>query len=871
MRVSSLLKKLSALAVTSAMAVSMIPSIIGTAPVVAEHITPYEKYGDIRVSGVDIVDANGTPIQLRGMSTFGLQWDDGSWILNGDAFDALAYDWNCDIVRLAMYVSEGGYHDNPQLLLDRVEQGIQLATARGMYVLVDWHILNGDTHNPASEYCMEAGENLPAFADIKAAHPDYRGPQLFFAYLSAKYGDQGNVLFETANEPNGNGGASSWTEVLLPYHQSVVDAIRENDADQNANIVICGTEQWSQLVDAPIGNPVQDDAGQIMYTMHFYAGTHDKPDQDPYIMAMVDNARANGLPVFCTEWGTSEATGDGGPYINYSERWLDFLAERNISWCSWSLAQKNEISAACLNTTPVHPTDHNGDGYPDWTMDELSITGNYVRAKIRGEEAPVYTASAISLDFESNGDFGTFATEGANDGANQNITISPVTIGDNTVAKVNGTLTGGVWNNRLAFQGLGTVYGIYSDLSFDVIVANEDAASANITIKPIIQSPATSWWGDKAPDAAVTGFEDMGNGYSVAHMTYNIENMITGPKDALGHIILLTDSNVQIYLDNIGFEKASNGDISTQARIPDEPGTFQGMPFDFEEGGRQGWKPDGDSTATDNYLEITTVEITEGNHAMVMPAHLDPTNNEWEGGVRMSSPQGIMSYAESIAVNTFMMDLYLEADAATTGSVAIAVNPIPNGDGYWYGLGDYVIDFAAGEAVPGTNLLHYEISMPLSADGAYPFSQNVAIRNIILAFHNQGSDYDGNIYYDNIRFEFVPEIEVAVALDGLYGAVLGRAADEAGAEWWLDRFEAGRVDYNTMAYYFLTSEEYTAMDKSDEEFLMDCYAAILMRQPDEAGFEYWLNALQVKHISRDRVARYISQSVEAASVAHKIG
>ena len=84
--------------------------------------------------------------------------------------------------------------NDPAAGLARVEKGIRLATERGMYVLVDWHILSpGD---PTDTKYLDAGLDLPEYETIRAAHPEYTGPQLFFAYLSQKYGAQGNVLFE---------------------------------------------------------------------------------------------------------------------------------------------------------------------------------------------------------------------------------------------------------------------------------------------------------------------------------------------------------------------------------------------------------------------------------------------------------------------------------------------------------------------------------------------------------------------------------------------------------------------------------------------------------------------------------------------------
>jgi endoglucanase len=280
-----------------------------------------------------------------------------------------------------------------------------LANSRGLYIIVDWHILNpGD---PSDPIYLNAGLDLPLYKAIRKDHPDYTGPQLFFAYLSDKYGDLPNILFEIANEPNRNGREGNatvvWKEKLLPYSQKLVDAIRAYDGDgKKDNIVICGTDNWSQYVNAPVANPVKDKNGQIMYTMHFYAGTHDagKDGGSFWLRKKVLNALDGdlasgnaGIAVFCTEWGTSLASGDGGPFINYAERWLEFLDDNKISWCSWSLARKPEVSSSTVRNTSDHPTDTDGDGIKNWDWNtELSITGRFVRAKIRGDATPLYTA-----------------------------------------------------------------------------------------------------------------------------------------------------------------------------------------------------------------------------------------------------------------------------------------------------------------------------------------------------------------------------------------------------------------------------------------------------------------------------------------------
>ena len=54
-----------------------------------------------------------TMLMAAGMSTHGLQWFPG--IINNNAFAALSKDWDANVIRFAMYVTEGGYDSNPSI------------------------------------------------------------------------------------------------------------------------------------------------------------------------------------------------------------------------------------------------------------------------------------------------------------------------------------------------------------------------------------------------------------------------------------------------------------------------------------------------------------------------------------------------------------------------------------------------------------------------------------------------------------------------------------------------------------------------------------------------------------------------------------
>ena len=321
---------------------------------------PPVKHGRLQVIGNRICGGDGKPVQLRGISTAGLQWF--GEVVNNKAFVALAKDWQADVVRLALYVGENGYASHPELI-QRVWKGIELAIANGLYVIVDWHVLTPG--NPNS--------------------PVYQGAQAFFDEVSRKYSKYPNILYEIMNEPNGE---VSWTADLKPYAETMVATIRANDPE---GIILIGSGTWSQDVDVAAQDPVQ--GKNLAYTIHFYAGSHGQPLRDK-----VQSALALGLALFASEWGTSEASGTGGPYLRESEEWLAFLDRHTISWVNYSLCDKDETSAALktavaarkdgLEALPARgsllaPETLGPDGYAVWTQTELSPSGAFVRTRMR--------------------------------------------------------------------------------------------------------------------------------------------------------------------------------------------------------------------------------------------------------------------------------------------------------------------------------------------------------------------------------------------------------------------------------------------------------------------------------------------------------
>ncbi|HEY0452077.1 glycoside hydrolase family 5 protein [Actinophytocola sp.] len=311
------------------------------APTPAAAVTPSQANGQLRVCGVKLCNSRRAAVQLRGMSTHGLQWY--SQCVNDASLDALAGDWGADIMRISMYVQEGGYETDPAGYTDRVSSIIDKVTARGMYAIVDWHMLDpGDPYYNLSR------------------------AKTFFTEIARRHNANTNLLYEIANEPSG----VSWSRIKS-YAEELIPVIRAVDPETP---ILVGTRAWSSLgvsdganESEVVNNPVN--AANIMYTFHFYAASH----RDEYLNAL--SRAADRIPMFVTEFGTQEYTGDGPNDFAMAQRYLDLLARKQISWTNWNYSDDLRTGAVFEEGTCP-----NG---PFTTPARLKPSGEWVRDHIR--------------------------------------------------------------------------------------------------------------------------------------------------------------------------------------------------------------------------------------------------------------------------------------------------------------------------------------------------------------------------------------------------------------------------------------------------------------------------------------------------------
>jgi endoglucanase/cellulose 1,4-beta-cellobiosidase len=282
----------------------------------------------LSVSGNQVL-IGGQVGSLAGNSLF---WSNTGW--GGEKFYTantvawLKNDWKSTLVRASMGVEDDGGYLTDASNKTRVITLVDAAIANDIYAIIDWH-----THH----------------AELNKAQAI-----AFFKEMATKYKDYNNVIYEIYNEPLNT---ADWSSTIKPYAQDVIAEIRAIDPD---NLIIVGTQTWSQDVDKAANDPITG-YPNIAYTLHFYAATHKQ-----WLRDKAQTALNKGIALFVTEWGSIEASGNGAVDVSETNAWLSFLRTHNISHANWALNDKMEGASAL---TPGA----SGDG--GWVNAQLTASG----------------------------------------------------------------------------------------------------------------------------------------------------------------------------------------------------------------------------------------------------------------------------------------------------------------------------------------------------------------------------------------------------------------------------------------------------------------------------------------------------------------
>ncbi len=271
----------------------------------AKAQAPVKKYGQLQVKGAQLCDQRGNAVILRGVS---LGWHN-LWprFYNKKIVQTLKNDWHCSVIRAAMGLEiEDCYLENPSYAMQCMTPVIESAIKQNVYVIIDWH-----SHHLRTQEAKQ-----------------------FFGKMARKYGKYPHVIYEIYNEPV----EDTWAD-LKKYASEVIGEIRKYDPD---NIILVGNPHWDQDIHLVAESPLTG-FDNIMYTVHFYAATH-----GDHLRQRTEDAVKRGIPVFISESGATEASGDGKIDPESEEQWIGMCERLGLSWICWSISDKNESCSMLL-------------------------------------------------------------------------------------------------------------------------------------------------------------------------------------------------------------------------------------------------------------------------------------------------------------------------------------------------------------------------------------------------------------------------------------------------------------------------------------------------------------------------------------------
>ena len=321
----------------------------------ATRVGPVSQYGELLAGAVDGVGhiygscagvAAGKEVQVRGMSMFWSVADVGADFYNETTIDNLVRDLKIEVIRLAIGTEEnwgiGGFMVDPDAQREMIKNSVMAAIKNDIYVIIDWH-----SHTATDQ--LEAATQ-------------------FFDEMAQAYGAYNNVIFEVFNEPK----TQTW-DAIKEYANQIVATIRK----YSDNLIVVGNPTYSQTPNSAIGNEVEDPKHNVAYTMHYYAMTH-----GDWLMNNTEKAMKAGLPVFVTEWGTVEASGDGASGEAQNKKWQGWMDAHLLSSANWAVGNKAE--GASLFTPGSTPESY-----------ELTASGEMVKG-ILAKNPDSYTACKVA-------------------------------------------------------------------------------------------------------------------------------------------------------------------------------------------------------------------------------------------------------------------------------------------------------------------------------------------------------------------------------------------------------------------------------------------------------------------------------------------
>lgn len=314
------------------------PTRVGPVSQYGKLIAGKNSAGEGRIYGSCLGAKDGAEVQVRGMSLGWMTNIASETFFNAQAVEIMIDRLGIEVLRVPVaFDAEGSMNDwwsNKDHIRSTLKEIVDAATKKDIYVIIDWH-----SHTAH----LETNPN--------------GNPQDFFFEMAQTYSSYTNVIFEIYNEPacsfsSNTDGADKETgaycddehmttwQSIASYANRIIPQIRKN----SDNLIIVGTPFFDQKLSL-VGDDVMDSKHNIAYALHYYAS------QEQHTVASLGNGQAEvlmgkGYPVFVSEWGTCEASGNGEINTTRNTQWQTWLDNNQVSSVNWSATLANESCAA---------------------------------------------------------------------------------------------------------------------------------------------------------------------------------------------------------------------------------------------------------------------------------------------------------------------------------------------------------------------------------------------------------------------------------------------------------------------------------------------------------------------------------------------
>lgn len=280
----------------------------------------------ISVRGNQFITERGKPIVFRGLASSdpASLHQRGHW--NAAYFDA-AKSWNANSIRFAVHPAHWR-KTGPTNYLHLLDQGVQWAAERNLYVVIDWHSMG---NLPRGKFWLQPNETPETCGYTTTREETFA----FWRTIAQRYGTNRTVAFyELFNEPvNCCGlGDCSWEE----WKTLLEELIAEIRAHGGEGIPLVAGFNWAYdlkpVADAPLN------ATNIAYVSHPYPMKVKPPWEAKWTSDW--GFVAEKYPLVLSEIGFVPPGEPGGhdPVIGdetYGEALTRYCRERGISYFAW--------------------------------------------------------------------------------------------------------------------------------------------------------------------------------------------------------------------------------------------------------------------------------------------------------------------------------------------------------------------------------------------------------------------------------------------------------------------------------------------------------------------------------------------------------